>query len=70
MIFVVIDKNTRQIGIFDCSPEFYENGADKLARASEQYKLFYQNPDFDPKNYFSLGTKDSYCFFLRRSSLG
>ena len=52
MIFVVIDKNTRQIGIFDCSPEFYENGADKVARASEQYKLFYQNPDFDPNNYF------------------
>ena len=23
MLFIVIDKNTHQIGIFDCSPEFY-----------------------------------------------
>lgn len=52
MVFIVIDKNTSQIGIFDCSTDFYESGKDKVQRASEQYKLFYQNPDFDPKNYF------------------
>lgn len=52
MLFIVIDKTTHQIGIFDCSPEFYEKGADKVQQAAEQYKLFYQNPDFDPSNYF------------------
>lgn len=52
MIFVVIDKTTHQIGIFDCSPEFYQRGADKVQQAAEQYKLFFQNPDFDPNNYF------------------
>lgn len=52
MIFMAIDKNTHQIGIFDCSPEFYQRGADKVQQAAEQYKLFYQNPDFDPNNYF------------------
>jgi len=52
MLFIVIDKTTHQIGIFDCSPEFYERGADKVQQAAEQYKLFYQNPDFDPSNYF------------------
>ena len=48
----VIDKNNHQIGIFDCSPDFYQRGADKVQQAAEQYKLFYQNPDFDPNNYF------------------
>jgi hypothetical protein len=52
MLFIVIDKNTHQIGIFDCSPEFYSRGADKVQQAAEQYKLFFQNPDFDPTNHF------------------
>ena len=52
MLFIVMDKITHQIGIFDCSPEFYQRGADKVQQAAEQYKLFYQNPDFDPNNYF------------------
>ena len=33
MLFIAIDKNTHQIGIFDCSPEFYERGKDKVQRA-------------------------------------
>jgi len=51
-IFIVIDKNNHQIGLFDCSPQFYERGADKVQRAAEQYKLFYQSEDFDPKQFF------------------
>ena len=51
-IFIAIDKKTGQIGIFDCSDAFYESGKDKVQQAVEQYKLFYDNPDFDPKNYF------------------
>jgi hypothetical protein len=51
-VFIAIDKNTNQIGIFDCSPQFYERGADKVQRASEQYKLFYQSEDFDPQQFF------------------
>ena len=51
-IFIVIDKTTHQIGIFDCSPQFYERGKDKVERASEQYKLFYQSEDFDPQQFF------------------
>ena len=52
MLFIVMDKTTHQIGIFDCSPDFYQRGADKVQQAAEQYKLFYQNPDFIPNNYF------------------
>ena len=51
-LFIVIDKNTHQIGMFDCSPKFYERGEDKLRTASEAYDLFYKTKDFDPKQYF------------------
>ena len=52
MVFIVIDKNTHQLGIFDCSPEFYAKGQDKVQRAVESYRLFYKNDNFDPKQYF------------------
>ena len=52
MIFMVIDKSTHQIGIFDCSPKFLENGKDKVDQAVDAYELFFKNPDFDPKQFF------------------
>ena len=52
MLFIVIDKMTYQIGMFDCSPEFYKRGEDKVSKASEAYDLFYKTKDFDPKQYF------------------
>jgi hypothetical protein len=52
LIFIAVDKNTSQIGIFDCSPEFYSRGADKVKRAIEQYRLFFKTKDFDPKQFF------------------
>ena len=51
-LFIVIDKNTHQIGMFDCSPQFYERGEEKVRKASEAYDLFYKTEDFDPKQYF------------------
>jgi hypothetical protein len=51
-LFIVIDKNTHQIGMFDCSPQFYERGEEKVRKASEAYDLFYKTKDFDPKQYF------------------
>ena len=51
-LFIVIDKTTHQIGMFDCSPQFYERGEDKVRRASEAYDLFYKTEEFDPKQYF------------------
>ncbi len=56
MLFIAIDKNTHQIGIFDCSPEFYERGKDKVQRAVQAYELFYKSEDFDPKQYFLTKT--------------
>ena len=51
-LFIVIDKTSHQIGLYDCSPKFYESGKDKVSRAVEAYDLFYKNEDFDPKQYF------------------
>ena len=48
MLFIVIDKNTHQIGMFDCSPQFYERGEEKVSKASEAYDLFYKTKEFDP----------------------
>jgi len=52
MVFLVIDKTTQQIGIYDCSDSFYSKGEIKVKQASEVYDLFYKNPDFVPDNYF------------------
>jgi hypothetical protein len=52
MVFIVIDKNNHQIGLFDCSPEFYERGQRKVEEAVQAYRLFYKQEGFDPKQYF------------------
>ena len=51
-MFIAIDKNTHQIGLFDCSDEFLERGKYKVEKASEVYDLFYKSEDFDPNQYF------------------
>ena len=52
MLFMVIDNNTQQIGMFDCSDDFYRSGKDKVERAMEAYDLFFKSEDFDPKQFF------------------
>ena len=51
-VFIVIDKKTGQIGLFDCSDSFYKSGEDKVEKASEAYDLFYNTEGFDPQQYF------------------
>ncbi len=51
-MFIVIDKNTNQVGLFECSEEFYRSGERKVERASEVYNLFFKDKDFDPSQYF------------------
>ena len=52
MIFMAIDKTTKQIGIYDCSPKFLSYGEEKVEQAVEAYDLFFNNPEFKPENYF------------------
>ena len=56
MLFMVIDKETLQIGLFDCSPDFYESGEDKVRKATDAYELFYKTDDFDSKQYLITKT--------------
>ena len=56
MLFIVIDKETHQIGLFDCSPQFYEKGEDKVRRACDAYELFYKTEDFDYKQHLLTKT--------------
>ena len=51
-LFVVVDKNTHQIGLFECSQEFLDRGANKVAKAAQVYNEWYLNPEFDSKQYF------------------
>ena len=56
MLFVVIDKNTHQIGLYDCSPDFYRTGRDKVEKASEVYDLFYKTENFDHRQHLITKT--------------
>ena len=56
MIFIVVDKLSGKIGIFDCSPSFLERGKDKVEQAIAQYRLFYKDSDFDPAQYLVTKT--------------
>jgi len=52
LIFIAIDKNTHQIGLYDCSSEFIERGIEKVRKATEAYELFYNTENFDKSQYF------------------
>ena len=56
MLFMVIDKETLQIGLFDCSTDFYSSGEDKVRKATDAYELFYKTDDFDSKQYLITKT--------------
>jgi hypothetical protein len=56
MIFLAIDKQTHQIGVFDCSEMFLSSGEDKVRRAVEAYELFYKTEDFDPQQFLLTKT--------------
>ena len=56
MLFIVIDKETLQIGLFDCAPDFYKSGEEKVRKASDAYDLFYKTEDFDSKQYLITKT--------------
>lgn len=56
LVFIAIDKNTHQIGLFDCSDAFYESGRDKVLKATENYELFFKTDGFDPNQFFLTKT--------------
>ncbi len=52
LVFVVIDKKTNQLGLFDCSEKFLQSGQNKVALAVQAYNEFFVNGDGDFSQYY------------------
>lgn len=50
--FIVVEKDTNRVGVFDCSDEFLQRGKEKVQLAVEQWhKFFGPNKIEDPTNF-------------------
>ena len=45
--FLVIDKGSLDIGVYDCSEEFYLQGEEKVKFAIKRYNEYFKNKDWD-----------------------
>jgi hypothetical protein len=54
-VFVVIDKGSLDIAIFECSEEFYEKGKQKFEQGISNYKYFFQTEGVDLDQYVLRG---------------
>ena len=52
LIFIVIDKNTYQLGLFDCSDRFIQSGINKVSKAVQAYNEFFVDNDGDFSQYY------------------
>tara|TARA_R110002020_G_scaffold163567_1_gene349634 strand:- start:1662 stop:2393 length:732 start_codon:yes stop_codon:yes gene_type:complete len=52
LIFIVVDKKTMQLGLFDCSDQFLQSGQNKVARAVQAYNEFFVNGEGDFSQYY------------------
>ena len=52
LVFVVIDKSTHQLGLFDCSEEFLQSGQNKVAKAVQSYNEFFAGDGMDLSQYY------------------
>lgn len=57
MEFIVVEKETNRVAVFDCSEEFLDRGREKVTRAVEQYHKF-----FGPKK-----TEDVSNFIIKQT---
>ena len=56
LVFIVIDKSTHQLGLFDCSEDFLQSGQNKVAKAVQAYNEFFVNSGVDLNQYFLTKT--------------
>lgn len=54
-VFVVIDKGSLDIAIFECSDEFYEKGKQKFEQGISNFKYFFQTDGVDLDQYVLRG---------------
>jgi hypothetical protein len=55
MRFIVVEKGTGNVGLFDTSDEAYERGRIKVLEAEEIYKKYFLYNDDDISNYYKYG---------------
>ena len=53
--FIALDKGSLDIGIYDCSEEFYFSGEQKVAKAIKTFETFFQD-GADLDQYYITGT--------------
>lgn len=54
--FLVIDKGTLDIGIWDCSEEFYLSGEQKVKKGIETYITYFMKQEVEVNDYVITGT--------------
>lgn len=54
-VFVVIDKGSLDIAIFECSDEFYAKGKEKFEQGISNFKYFFQTEGVDLDQYVLRG---------------
>lgn len=56
-VFLVINKNSKDIGIFECSQDFIKRGNNKIDYAIKTYKYYFNQPNTDEliKNHVIRG---------------
>lgn len=52
LVFIVIDKKTHQMGLYDCSDRFLQSGQNKVAKAVQAYNEFFVNGNGDFSQYY------------------
>jgi hypothetical protein len=52
MRFLVVEKGTGNIGLFDVSEDAYSRGQEKVERAEEMYMKYFMDGEDDIKDYF------------------
>ena len=56
MKFIVVDKITKMVGVFDVTEEALQRGEEKVERAVEVYQKFFgENPTEEISNYIIRG---------------
>ena len=54
-VFIAIDKGSLDIGIFECSNDFYNSGKEKLEQAISNYRYFFESDEIDLNQYVLRG---------------
>ena len=52
LVFIVVDKKTHQLGLFDCSDRFIQSGMNKVSNAVQVYEEYFVNGDGDFSQHY------------------